>query len=158
VHEAVPEQPETKHRNWKPWLIAAALVLGLVAVGLAIWAFDDDASDPRLETVTELVDRMHEGMNERDADMVTSVFTEDATVNGTPVSTAYAQAAVLSDFERVSEVTELGALEPGSQYYIFVQQMANANGVDIFRAPTLVELDGDLLSHAEWVPDFFLTD
>lgn len=150
------ERAEAKHRNWMPWLIVAA-VLGLVAVGLAIWALDDEASDPQLETVNELVDRMHEGLNERDADKVASVFTEDAVVNGTSLSTAYQQAGVLSDFERVSEVTQLGELEPGADYYIVVQQFAN--GETIMRAPTLIELDGELLSQFEWVPDyFFVTD
>ena len=158
MQEAAPKQPETKHRNWVPWLIAVAVVLGLVAVGLVIWASDDDASDPQLETVTELVDTYHEGLNERDADKVTSSFTADATVNGTTVSTAYAQASGLSDFERVTEVTRLGEGETGDDYYIFVQQMADSGG-DVFRAPSLIELDGELVSSAEWVPGFFvLTD
>jgi hypothetical protein len=158
MKEAAPEQTETKHRNWMPWLIAAAAVLGLVAVGLAIWASDDDASDPELETVTELVDTFHEGLNERDADKVSSVFTADATVNGTTVSTAFAQASGLSDFERVTDVTRLGEGETGGDYYIFVQQMVEGDG-DLLRAPSLIELDGDLVSQAEWVPGFFfLTD
>jgi hypothetical protein len=71
-----------------PWLIVVAVVLGLVAVGLVIWASDDDASDPQLETVTALVDTFHEGLNERDADKASSEFIADATVNGTSVSTA----------------------------------------------------------------------
>ena len=155
MREAAPEQPETKDRNWMPWLIAVAVVLGLVAVALVIWASEDDASDPQLETVTELVDTMHEGLNERDSDKVSSVCTDDAVVNGTSVSTAYVQASVLSDFERVTEVTRLGEGESGGDYYIFVQQMADSGG-DLFRAPTLIELDGDLVSHAEWVPSFFV--
>lgn len=156
VQPAAPEQPEAKRRNWTPWLIAVAVVLGLVAVGLVIWAFDDNASEPQQETVTELVDTMHEGLNERDADKVTSAFTEDATVNGTSVSTAYAEAGVLSDFERVTEVTELGESEPGSDYYMVIHQFANVTSGDVIRAPLLIELDGDLVSQAEWVPDYFL--
>ena len=78
VREAAPEQrPEATRRNRMPWLIAVAAILGLVAVGLVIWA-SDDASDPQLETVTELVDTMHEGLNENDIDTFTSVFTDDA--------------------------------------------------------------------------------
>jgi hypothetical protein len=158
MQEAAPELSETKHRNWMPWLIAVVVVLGLVAVGLVIWASDDDAADPQLETVTELVDTLHEGLNERDADTVSSVFTADATVNGTSVSTAYTEAGVLSDFERATEVTRLGAIEPGSDYYIVVQQFVAGVDDDI-RAPLLIELDGDLMASAEWVPDFFfLTD
>lgn len=70
VQEAVPEQPEKKHRSRMPWLIVAVVVLGLIAVGLAIAAIDDDASDPQLETATELVDTMHEGLREDDGEGV----------------------------------------------------------------------------------------
>ena len=34
-----------------------------------------------------------------------------------------------------------------------------ANGETVVRAPMLIELDGDLMASAEWVPDyFFLND
>jgi hypothetical protein len=158
MQEPALEQTETKHRSWMPWLIGVVVVLGLVAVGMAIWASDDDASDPQLETVTELVDTFHEGLNERDADRVSSVFTEDAFVNGTPVSTAFERASTLSDFERVTEVTRLGSVESGGDYYIVVQQFVAGVG-DGIRAPLLIELDGELMASAEWVPGFFfLTD
>jgi hypothetical protein len=35
VREAVPEQHEAKHRNWTSWLLATALLLGVIAVALA---------------------------------------------------------------------------------------------------------------------------
>jgi hypothetical protein len=162
MRNASPQEPETGHHRRTHVLIAIAAVVALAAAGLAIWALagtDDEASDPQLETVTELVDTMHKGLNERNLEGVRSVFTEDATVNSTSVSTAYAQASALSNFERVSEVAELGELEPGSDYYLFVQQFESVESEDLIRAPLLIELDGDLLSQAEWVPDLFsLTD
>ena len=43
-----------------------------------IWAFDDQAFDPQLETATELVDTMNEGLNDDDdTEKAASVFTED---------------------------------------------------------------------------------
>ncbi len=151
VQEAAPEQPETKHRNGTPWLIAAAVVLGLIAVGLVMWALDDDASDPQLTTVAELVDTMHEGLNEGDIDKATSVFTEDGVWvwegNAGPAATSFAR--VPSDFtwERVSEVTELG-----EGHYIFVQQFGSD---EITRAAVVIELDGDLMSQGEWVTEIY---
>ena len=65
-------------------LIAVIAVLALALVGLGAWVIydqtsgSDEAADPQLETVTELVDTMHEGLNERDLEKFTSVFTEDA--------------------------------------------------------------------------------
>jgi hypothetical protein len=152
VQEAAPEQPETKRRNWTPLLIAAAVVLGLVTLGLARWVLDDDASDPQLETVTQLVDTMHDGLNERDVDKFTSVFTEDG-VWGTegdavPVANAFQLVpSSISDWERVSEVTELG-----DDHYIFVQQF---HGDGIQRNAVEVQLNGDLISQADWIADFY---
>ena len=165
TEERVPHikavEPDRSSRSNRV-LIAVIAVLGLALAGLGAWVIYDqtsDSDDPQLETVTELVDGLHEGLNERDLDKVSSVFKEDAVVNDTRVPTAFAEASVLSDFERVSEVTELGEFDPGTDYYIFVQQFVNVNSGDLMRAPMLIELDGDLLSQAEWVPDFFyLTD
>ena len=152
VQEAVAQQPETKHRSWTPWLIVAAVVVGLVAVGLAIWAFNDDASDPQLETATELVDTMHEGLNENDIDTFTSVFTDDAVWvwEDSPSPVANSFRSVPSDFtwERVSEVTQLGSDESGDEYYTFVHEFGE--GI-ITRAVVVLDLDGELISRAEWV-------
>lgn len=160
----IEEQDRPSRTN--PLLIAVIAVLAVALAGLGAWVVDDrssgsdEASDPQLEAVTELVDRLHDGLNERNADQVRSVFTVDAIVNETSVSTAYEQAAGLSDFERVSEVTELGDLDQGgNDHYVFVQQFVTADSGDLMRAPMLVELDDGRLSRAEWVPGFFvLTD
>jgi ketosteroid isomerase-like protein len=151
VQEAAPTRPETKHRNRTPWFIAAAVVLGLIAVGLVMWAFDDDASDPQLETVTELVNTMHEGLNENDVDTFTSVFTDDAVwvwENAVPVSSAFGSVPSGYTWERVSEVTELGHDEQGDESYTFVHEFGDEI---ITRAVVVVDFDGELMSRAEWV-------
>lgn len=152
VQEAAPEQPETTHRNWTRWLIAAAVALGLIAVGLVMWALDDDASDPQLETVTELVNTMHDGLNERDVDQFMSVFTDDAVWvwegSPTPVAIAFERVPSTFTWERVSEVTQLGYEESGDGYYTFVHEFGDEI---ITRAVVVIDFDGELISRAEWV-------
>ena len=152
--EAGPQQPQLKHSSSKTWLVAAAVVLGAIAVGLVTWAlvdFDDEASDPQLETATELVDTMHEGLNEDDVEKAASVFTADGVWlwqgSEVPVATGFENPTIMaiSNWQRVSEVIELG-----EGVYTFVQEM----GTDT-RAVVVIEFDGDLLSQARWVSDFY---
>lgn len=157
VQEAVPEQPEKKHLSRMPWLIVALVVLGLIAVGLAIAAIDDDASDPQLETATELVDTMHEGLREDDEEKFMSVFTEDAVFGSgdprfeVPMSIAFT-GLTDSGWERVSEFIELN-----SSVYIYVYQFEGAD--EIVRNAMVIHLDGDLISGVYQDADFYvLTD
>lgn len=153
VQGAVPEQPQPEHGNSKSWLVVTAVVLGVIAVGLVIWALVvfDESSDSQLETATELVDTMHEGLNEDDAQKAASVFTEDGVWlwqgSKVAVATGFEDPTIMaiSNWERVSGVIELG-----DGVYTFVQEM----GTDT-RAVVVIELDGDLLSRARWVSDFY---
>lgn len=163
--EAQPEEGSAKPHSRSPLLIVAAVVTGLIAVGVAIWTFadSDDTSDAQLETATELIDTWNRGLSENDPEMAASVLTEDGVflyASGEVVagSRSEMERAVqtrgdnLTDLTRVSEVTELGG-----GVYTFVQQFYGSSG-ELTRAVVVMELDGELASRVQWVSDFYGPD
>jgi hypothetical protein len=135
-------------------LIAVVAVVVLAAVGVVIRALvdsGDDTATPGLDTATELVDTMNEGLNDDDTAKAASVFTEDGVWiwrgSAVPAANAFDDVRALSDWERVSELTGLD-----DDHYIYVQQF---RGEEIQRSAVVIELDDDLVSQAQWATDFY---
>ncbi|MDH3302844.1 MAG: hypothetical protein OES24_20285 [Acidimicrobiia bacterium] len=162
--EALPEDHVSEDSDGTPWLIVAAVFVGLLAVGAAIMAFvdSDDRSDAQLITVTELIDTWNMGLNENDPELTASVLTEDGVMlwpDGEVAagSKSEMERAVLrfgasfDELTRVSDVTKLG-----DDVYTFVQQF-RSDGV-LTRAVVVIELDGERASRIEWVSDFYGSD